>query len=76
MDTALTREFLWQIPTWYSILMYALFLIALIILVIGLKRKIDFVTDKSRLNFKDLFKDGPQIGRFLKTLLLSGKTPR
>ncbi|RLA64699.1 MAG: hypothetical protein DRQ89_03290 [Epsilonproteobacteria bacterium] len=73
MDQA-TRELMWNIPFSFKIAMYALFLVALGIMIKGLFDKYQFVTGGK--GVKGLLPEKLQWGSFFKTILLTGKVPR
>ena len=73
MDQA-SREIMGNLPDWFGPVMYALFLIAVGIMVKGLYEKYQFVTGGK--GVKDLLPKKLQWGSFFKNIILTGKVPR
>ncbi len=73
MDQA-TREIMWNIPFSFKIAMYALFLIAMGIMIKGLYEKYQFVTGGK--GVKELLPEKLNWGSFFRSIVLTGKVPR
>jgi Fe-S oxidoreductase/nitrate reductase gamma subunit len=73
MDQA-TREIMWNIPFSFKVTMYALFVIAMGVMIKGLYEKYQFVTGGN--GVKDLLPKKLQWGSFFKNIILTGKVPR
>ena len=72
-----TREILWSMPHWSMYLTWVFFVIALVVFFVGLKQRVDFITNgKGFSALKDLLPENLQWGRFFQTLLLQGKLAR
>ena len=88
--TDATREILWNIPSSYKVIMYAMFGLSLIIFAKGMIEKFQFVTgQKLKLSFSGikntfaglkgpggLFPEKFNFNSLFQTLLLTGKVPR
>ncbi|MFT6069405.1 MAG: Fe-S oxidoreductase [Bacteriovoracaceae bacterium] len=75
--SAVEREIMWNIPLYFKIIMYVLFIVSMAIFSKGYYQKLLFVTSgKGFSALKGLLPESLNWGSFFKTSLLTGKVPR
>lgn len=73
----ITREILWSMPHWSMYLTWFLLLVSLVVFFIGIKKRVDFITNgKGFMALKELMPEKLQWRQFFQTLLLQGKLAR
>ena len=74
LSSLATREIMWNIPSWYGYVMYVLFIIAVIVFIVGMQKKLKFIIGSAGL--KALIPSNLNIGNFLKSTFLQRKLAR
>ena len=69
----ITREIMWNIPSWMKSCMYISFAFSLIILAWGFYRQCGLVALGQGTGWRELFPSKLNFGGFFKSLLLQGK---
>lgn len=69
-----TREVMWNIPTSFKIIMYLMLVVSLVMMVMGLNKKLKFATGGK--SFKSLLPKSLNWANAIKTVVLTGKVPR